>query len=427
MRPSPPLVLTTWSELPSHLAIPLEEPLLNEPSDVPRSSAGAGSCGRSSWLQRYIDRMSLTFADVPTRVALSLVVCLALLGFIFWLIYVIQDKWLAATRFPATTLSVSAESVLPPIHAFLLQWGAPTGVGAVHTAAGFQRLVPFADVSAMYYHWSAHNRRSVPSQLQCLQRMLVAPWSVCVVPADAALTDAESFRDASTYLIFWVTLLYNRSEAALLNPLPADRPLLTPILGGFTDMIDVDTARELLTLAPLDDHTPDDDPRLARYQSIMDHTPGTYSLQANGSHTLNLGFAQTMRLNGAVEWRQTVQSIDRVAMLPSQIQAQLQSVRDRYSNDSQTSARLSSLLSDPALSLAVFQIGLGANSFSVEVTREYCSYSWTSFLSDLGGLLSISLMLLYQLFPPIEPTLIRREFLGNRLRKLRCCDRRSKQ
>ena len=394
----------------------------DDPADVHSRSGAIDSSSppARSWLKEQAWRLSSTFPDASTRVALASVLLLTVIGFVFWLVYIIRDKWMAATSSPASTLSVELQPSLPPLSALFWQFGSIGG--ALSTWASFQHSVPFVDGAVTWGSFRAPNTTLLlPSQLRCSTVMLLSPTTFCVAPLGADLS-AESFTDASSTIEIHLLFFFNITRATLLKPKPADRPFLAPLLSGVMDIGNATTAMELISLAPIDLHTPASAPQLQRYSAILDHSPGVSSFLSNQYEAVNVEFTKTIRLNGAVEWRQRVQSVDRNPLMPSFTDELPAELLARYINDTAMTAKIESMLADPDLELRGFFLSFSPVSFSVTVTTEVLTYNLASFVSDLGGLLSITLIVLHQLFPPRVSTVTRREFVGAKL--LRCCKRR---
>ena len=401
----------------------LQESFLSDRADL---ETGSPSSSRPSCFSASLARLSSTFPDVSTRVALSLVSLLTLLGFLFWLIFVIRERWVAATRTPASTLSVERQPFLPPLQSIIWEWNLPTEdpVG-FYAASRFSALIPVLEVNATFSSKtslsSSGDASTVLSSLQCVHVMLLAMTTVCVAPLEGAPA-SEGFHSAFDSLNMAVAFVFNRTEARLAKPADIDEPFLMPSLVGFSSdkMGSTDTARALIAVAPIDANTDPNDPRIATFNELVAPMPGTEFLNANAYSQYNLQFAKTIRLDDTVEWTMAVQSVSASIGLPTATHARAASqLRARFASDPVALARLERMLVDPDLELGWFEIGVAPGSFDVSVTTEYLSYGWASFLADLGGVLSIGLIVLRLLFPQRVPTTIPREFIGTKL--VHCC------
>lgn len=354
-----------------------------------------------------------TFPDRTTRVFALLAFIVALAGFGVWLSFVVRNRLLAATASPATTFSVEPASTLPPIRALRLPWGGGWSPLYVNTSfEQFQTVFPFLNLAVGFSEWNFASYTFRTSQLQCDTYMLFNPMTICLAntPVPRNLTDSpESFSDGSSILLVEFTYFYNLS--AIPNYRPEDMAYLDPFLASTVEVMSESSLRQLADLAPIT-YANTSNEAVQTAASLLKVSPGVITFRPNVANSVNVQMSKTVRLDGSEEWRQVISAPNVTPQPPANNEAIYQQLLLRMAGDPVKYQQILALKADPSMQFGYFLLEIEAGSFNVQVIREYLNYNWLTFLSDIGGLLSITFVVLSQLFPPRHRQVVEREFIG---------------
>lgn len=399
-------------------------PPRSTPSSTKSSNAKTKSCSES--VVRYL---STLFPSLSTRVLFFLWVLFALGIILYYLVFLIRDKWVYSVNHPSTEVKQVVVNSVPAFEGLLFRSEITDKFGADEFAYADQPSPPQAQdgVASLFLipfmtNISSGAPRQVSKRVTCQVKKWILPHALCeqfdpnrnktVIPfneqtilqddpnltGDPAYTHVDwsddqllQYKDMGDALCWDVHVFYNVTR---LGPLLYRLPVVSLFHYTAQKFLQV---KESIAL----NQTSTDDP-LTR--SILNSSPRELDLISNSVHLVNLQMERYIDIHKKEKRsfqlipQSSLELSDRVKLLAFQ-----DLIRSRSPYEREVLYRRVNASLDPnnngTFIYAPTRLCLGMTSFAILTVTETISYSWLSFFSDIGGFLNLLALLFFILFP----------------------------
>lgn len=398
--------------------------------DDSHSAAADGSSKLISGLNPFVALHS-KFPEETSRILFLLALFSTLVGFGFFLAYIIQSHWIRTDDHPQTLVTFASQDTLPPIDAVLIGFDpvffgpsllAPElgpgsgGGGGAHSSSNQSAATLFRSVVPRFRSWSAAAQEpQTVTYNSCHSLLFFHDQSLCGRHNRSSFVDSSgeserveippfrSPRDALEIEIFTFVNVsaLGRASTSGGGQGRAFTPFPTPAVS--LSILEPGMGRALFAVSPVS-YAASAAGLVSAAESVEKSMPAPVLLELNSFYSAAVEMSLLTTLSDKRVWNQALErSPSRVELSAAQVEAAFARLLESYAGDPGTQSRLAAWKADPSLSFSTLSLHLRPASFRISLWLEVHSYSMFDFLADVGGMVALVLAGFALVFPFASP------------------------